>query len=213
MDLLGHRLNFQVQLELSWTREGFTHPITNHTVSLVSWQVLSRSINASIKYLELDQAQYNLWTWKHLARETTKGNCLLEEEEEEEEEEEQGCVVVEKGEEAEEDENNKLCQMKFGLHLWTIHIVFWKENIYCNHSVSKDWAKIEICTWGIFLRSILTKHLNILTCSVYTMPKGLFILVALTICLRKGFSFDWWVVCFGRDMTFCRCAMEFCWTI
>ena len=45
------------------------------------------------------------------------------------------------------------------------------------------------------------------------MPKGLFILGALTICMRKGFSFDWWVGCFGRDMTFCRCAMEICWTI
>ena len=79
----------------------------------------------------------------------------------------------------------------------------------------KDWAKTERWTWGIFQWSsaIVTKHLNILTCSAYTMPKGRCILGALTIYMRKEFSFDTWVNCFGRDMSFCRWTMVLCWTI
>ena len=68
----------------------------------------------------------------------------------------------------------------------------------------KDRAKTERWTWGIFQWSsaIVTKHLNILTCSAYTMPKRRCILGALTISMRKEFSFDTWVNCFGRDMSF-----------
>ena len=79
----------------------------------------------------------------------------------------------------------------------------------------KDWAKTERWTWGIFQWSsaIETKHLNILTCSAYTMPKGWSILGALTIWMRKKFSFDTWVNCFGKDMNFWRWTMVLCRTI
>ena len=74
----------------------------------------------------------------------------------------------------------------------------------------KDRAETEIFEWS---SDIVTKQPNILTCSAYTMPKGQCILGALTVHLRKKLSFDTWVKCFGREMSFCKTSIVLWWTI
>lgn len=49
--------------------EFHTSHITNQTVYLVTWQVLSMIVNAAkCTYRELEQDQYNFWTWRHLVK-------------------------------------------------------------------------------------------------------------------------------------------------